>query len=52
MGLLAGTISPRPLLTQDGEFFDDETLRFVKLDELLAAFIEKAPRLIEELKDA
>lgn len=42
----------RPLLVQDGEFFDDETQGFVKLDELLAAFVEKAPGLIEELVNA
>ena len=40
----------RPLLVQNGEFFDDETQRFVGLDELLKNVLAESPAAIEELK--
>ena len=40
----------RPLLTQDSEFFDDDSAKFVKLEEVLRAFLEKAPDVVSEFE--
>ena len=40
----------RPLLTQGSEFFDDDSAKFVKLDEVLKAFLEKAPGVVSEFE--
>jgi hypothetical protein len=40
----------RPLLINDGLFFDDEEKRFVSLEEIVTAFIKKIPVLIAELE--
>jgi len=40
----------RPLLSQDGEFFDDGSSKYVKLDEVLKAFLEKAPDVVSEFE--
>ena len=40
----------RPLLTQDTEFFDDDSAKFVKLEDVLRAFLEKAPDVVSEFE--
>jgi hypothetical protein len=40
----------RPLLTQDSEFFDDDSAKFVKLGEVLKAFLKKAPDVVSEFE--
>jgi hypothetical protein len=40
----------RPLLINDGLFFDDEEKRFVSLEEIVTAFVKKVPALIAELE--
>jgi len=40
----------RPLLINDGLFFDDEEKRFVSLEEIVTAFVGKVPALIAELE--
>jgi hypothetical protein len=40
----------RPLLVDDGQFFDDVEKRFVALDEILATFLEKVPHVVRELE--
>lgn len=40
----------RPLLTQESEFFDDDSAKFVKLEEVLGAFLKKAPDVVSEFE--
>lgn len=40
----------RPLLIQDGQFFDEEEQRFVTLEEVLRAFLDKAPAAVAEFE--
>jgi len=40
----------RPLLTEDSKFFDDDSAKFVKLEEVLAAFLGKATDVVSEFE--
>ena len=40
----------RPLLTNDDTFFDDDSKRYVTLDDVLGSFLTAAPRLVPELE--
>jgi hypothetical protein len=40
----------RPLLVQDGQFFDEEQQRFFTLEEVLRAFLDKAPEVVAEFE--
>lgn len=40
----------RALLSEDGRFFDEEQKRFVTLEEVLRAFLDKAPAAISEFE--
>lgn len=36
----------RPLLCRDGEFFDEQLAKYVKLEEILSAFVARAPSVV------
>ena len=38
----------RPLLVRNGEFFDDDSNRFVSLHQILETFLVKCPKIIKE----
>ena len=40
----------RPLLTQDGAFFDEQSSQYVDLEKLLEAFLREAPDIIFEFE--
>ena len=40
----------RTLLNQDGAFFDEESSKYVSLDEALQAFLQEAPDVISEIE--
>jgi hypothetical protein len=40
----------RPLLNEDGAFFDDHLSKYVSLDEVLDSFLSKAPDTISEFE--
>jgi len=40
----------RPLLNEDGAFFDDQLSKYVSLDEVLDSFLSKAPDTISEFE--
>lgn len=40
----------RPLLVDDGQFFDDGEKRFVSLEEIVTTFLEKVPYVVTELE--
>ena len=40
----------RPLLIQDGEFFDDSSSKYVKLEEVLKVFLAGVPDVVIEFE--
>lgn len=42
----------RPLLADDGKFFDDAGQRFVSLEDILVTFLEQVPHVIAELESS
>jgi hypothetical protein len=40
----------RPLLNADGEFFDDQSQGYVKLEDVLSAFLTRGPSVIVEFE--
>ena len=40
----------RPLVTQDGAFFDEQSSKYVDLEKLLEAFLREAPDIISEFE--
>jgi hypothetical protein len=40
----------RPLLCRDGEFFDEQSAKYVKLEEILTAFMARAPAVVSEFE--
>lgn len=40
----------RPLLVQDGEFFDEDSNQCVSLERILTAFLEKVPAVVAEFE--
>ena len=47
-GVSGGIEEQRPLVINDGKFFDDETQRYVSLEQILSDYLDAAPSLIEE----
>jgi hypothetical protein len=41
----------RPLINQDGAFFDEQSSEFVDLDKVLEAFLGEAPKIIAEFEN-
>lgn len=39
----------RPLLSRDGQFFDEESLTYVSLDEIISTFIGAAQKVVAEI---
>jgi hypothetical protein len=39
----------RSLCSSDGRFFDDETQRYIDLDQLLTSYLDEVPRLLADL---
>lgn len=40
----------RPLLVQDGQFFDEDSNQYVSLERILTAFLEKVPAVVAEFE--
>ena len=40
----------RPLLVENGKFFDDESMAYVSLDDLVAGFLKDVPAVITEVE--
>ncbi len=40
----------RPLLTNDDEFFDDESQQYVSIEQVLKTYIENIPAIISEFE--
>ena len=40
----------RPLLNQDGAFFDEQSSEYVSLDKVLQAFLREAPAVISDFE--
>jgi len=40
----------RPLLVQDGEFFDDDSQQYVSVEQVLKIYLEKVPAVVSEFE--
>ncbi len=40
----------RPLLVQDGEFFDDDSQQYVSIEEVLKIYLKKVPAVVSEFE--